>query len=1280
MTGGPPPGTGPPRGTTGPPPPRGRPPRKFIMNVMCYWSDFVVVRLAPNGVNGTKTVGLGNINEFKKPAGPPPRPPSDTPSVVKLKPPPMAPPPREHRENMKRPDVQNIKSIDPSKHALGGSNGKPLPPGATSSGPPGRGPPPGRGFTPSFQPTDFEADNKVDLSSTAGKGKMAPKFSQKLSKKEGAIAMFDSDPNAKKQPPAEGKDNLKKLPPPTEQVSRVPPEKPQPPKQLPPSMKMPPRPVKPPPGVGRAPPPLTPEEEAELLKTSIPPKTTPPYIKGKKEVYVPPPPVLKRREKENPEFESSSDEEEVEEQKDKEETESKPLTAKERQAQELAAAAARAAAIPKKTDDTTEEVQSSEKPTTVQKEEVPEVIKVSEDKKPTTPVIEDTTSEKQPEETLENVPPIAQDEKSMISQKSGVTIDTKPSTAMSQQDDVQTRPSTKGGTIPDDVLEEDNNSELGDSVASQLITMPPPGVDMSFNTDYANALKPGVGDFVIPMQVNKEGVESRLIKEINGGRLNIIAIEGYNMRRRTDKSKNPRVDPYIKFRLGAADKWPWKETEVKRKQDTNPNFEDDLISFDVVNPAQYIFQEDLSLTIEVWNKGTFKDELIGAVTMSVVRFFKNPYKKFEEKIPILAPGERNSNTKVLFEFMFQEARAGMFVFTLYEGNDLRNVDPMGQQHPYVQFALDSYKKQSKTVHKGGRDPYFAEEEVIMWIDTESWVQDLRVAVCDQEIGESNPIGYTDVCLLSFMDQRPSAAKEEAYELFYQKDKNSEEELAQGTLNMKVTYLPAGKLEMTVLRGKGLLPVGFKPGSEDSVRIDPYLAFTLNSQAAKMTKRCPVDKDGGSDPVWDSEILFDVVDQYLMDVACYSQNIQGQDELIGTAQVSLLAAFKSGEQNIWITLKQDKPQGGVRECGDVNINMKFTGPPAIAYPQYRPNMESFDDALRNTKSESDKKVEDMAKKSRDVNEEKNEVTDEILKHVELDEGPEFTEDEIKNAFKFIDLDHNNFVGAAEIRHILVCMGELITDEEIDMMISMVDLDGDGQVSFAEFRNLVLHPNPAEMDKEQDLEHIKEKELQEAAEKAAGKQDELDSAAYARQKEMQNRDMKKKMILNFLGDHEYDFDSLRLAFTRYENLPKEHRMKGMVDFTQFCDLLKIDHINENNRLFSLFDPERNGVISFKEFLLSNFNFVDVTKETRLLFTFKMFDEEKSGYISLNEIRQILIGNHMMSEQMVERKAQTIMRQAVANNTNTITQNEFLVVSKKFPNIILPTIQGGKVQPEK
>ena len=63
-----------------------------------------------------------------------------------------------------------------------------------------------------------------------------------------------------------------------------------------------------------------------------------------------------------------------------------------------------------------------------------------------------------------------------------------------------------------------------------------------------------------------------------------------------------------------------------------------------------------------------------------------------------------------------------------------------------------------------------------------------------------------------------------------------------------------------------------------------------------------------------------------------------------------------------------------------------------------------------------------------------------------------------AFKFIDLDKNNFIGAGEIRHILICMGELITDEEVDEMMRMCDRDGDGQISFEEFRRLIIHPDP------------------------------------------------------------------------------------------------------------------------------------------------------------------------------------------------------------------------------
>lgn len=67
--------------------------------------------------------------------------------------------------------------------------------------------------------------------------------------------------------------------------------------------------------------------------------------------------------------------------------------------------------------------------------------------------------------------------------------------------------------------------------------------------------------------------------------------------------------------------------------------------------------------------------------------------------------------------MFEEARNGLFQFTLYEAYDLRIVDPTSRQDPFVQLALGaSYVKKSKTVRKGGANPYFGEEEILMWID------------------------------------------------------------------------------------------------------------------------------------------------------------------------------------------------------------------------------------------------------------------------------------------------------------------------------------------------------------------------------------------------------------------------------------------------------------------------------------------------------------------------------------------------------------------------------------
>ena len=258
--------------------------------------------------------------------------------------------------------------------------------------------------------------------------------------------------------------------------------------------------------------------------------------------------------------------------------------------------------------------------------------------------------------------------------------------------------------------------------------------------------------------------------------------------------------------------------------------------------------------------------------------------------------------------------------------------------------------------------------------------------------------------------------------------------------LRVQHFPAGNLTINFTKAKDLtFPETFTPISGTEKRIDPYVSATLEGQAVKMVKKTPVDKDGGTDPSWEYDIFFDIVDQYLVDIDVYHQNPQGTDVLLGSAQLSLLATFRAGRANTWLTLKQKKSNGGLKEIGVINVSTIFWAPPNLSYPLYRTNVDSFDDTVRKLPpAKKDKLLIEEEKLPEPVNTDpesylKDKFGREIVPEPEAlvaselnkneagesveEIPPEFTHEEIVAAFKFIDLDHNNFVGASEIRHIL-----------------------------------------------------------------------------------------------------------------------------------------------------------------------------------------------------------------------------------------------------------------------
>merc|ERR1712106_899032 len=85
-----------------------------------------------------------------------------------------------------------------------------------------------------------------------------------------------------------------------------------------------------------------------------------------------------------------------------------------------------------------------------------------------------------------------------------------------------------------------------------------------------------------------------------------------------------------------------------------------------------------------------------------------------------------------------------------------------------------------------------------------------------------------------------------------------------------------------------------------------------------------------------------------------------------------------------------------------------------------------------------------------------------------------------------------------------------------------------------------------------------------------------------------------------------------------------------------------------VFRTFDTDKNGVIDFKEFLLS----IDVTSsgtpEDKLNWAFSMYDVDGNGWIDLAEMTKLVKSLHQL---MNERNAQMLTREDPADKARTI-----------------------------
>ncbi|OQR85206.1 calmodulin [Thraustotheca clavata] len=315
------------------------------------------------------------------------------------------------------------------------------------------------------------------------------------------------------------------------------------------------------------------------------------------------------------------------------------------------------------------------------------------------------------------------------------------------------------------------------------------------------------------------------------------------------------------------------------------------------------------------------------------------------------------------------------------------------------------------------------------------------------------------------------------------------------------------------------------------------------------------------------------------------------------------------------------------------------------------MDAFDHKERLTKETAHLRQAEVIKPV-DVPVTYSKVINEAKNFVGTDNTSEFSEAEILSAFKFIDLDKNTFIGAAEIRHILICMGELITDAEVDMMVKMVDRDGDGQISFEEFRKMVIHPDPGDPSFGKDDEPAPTEVVQKA--EVVTEED--------KRRDMEIKMQKKMLLDKFIADNNVNLDMLRRIFNRFRNSEKTG-----LSFEDFYTLFEVEPTGEYRKLHSLYAGTQ--LADIREVLLGMSNLLDIEKSVKAQFCFEIYDDDHNGFITEDELINILKATHMSTEAQVQKKAKTILRQCDGDGDNKIDLEEFYLISKKFPNILFP-----------
>ncbi len=373
---------------------------------------------------------------------------------------------------------------------------------------------------------------------------------------------------------------------------------------------------------------------------------------------------------------------------------------------------------------------------------------------------------------------------------------------------------------------------------------------------------------------------------------------------------------------------------------------------------------------------------------------------------------------------------------------------------------------------------------------------------------------------------------------------------------------------------------------------------------------------GTSVVWEDALFIPVVSESSLSIEFGDlDEVTSHFELLGKSELNLLPLYKSSRLDSKIELKHQNELGQIIQHGQVSLALEFVfqGPPNVAFPRDQPAVQSHIPG----------------------------ATDDVVIQPPNKRDHGFSDIDTRRAFNKIDIDSNGYISSSELRHCLVCMGEHVSEAEIDMMIAMVDVNGDGQVSFRAFKAMVDSPDPAK----DDFEYLY------LPKRGRGSNDpDINS-------------MKEAFLLYIVSHNITKTDILRAWDSlRRSVLPSKSFRLGRDQMFEVMSKLADPNI------VNLLSGDTDEAVDGRELIMCFSSLLDFSTEEKCKLAFDMFDEDGTGYLTIDQIEVILACSHFRKRDSLKKKAQTLLR-LVGDTYGRVPKKALAAGTDKFPSLVFP-----------